>query len=150
MQPPALCFGPMNPREHIQAEAAVLEANQEFYAAFSRGDYEAMSALWAKLVPVACLHPGAPLLSGRQAVLQSWRQLLDAAPAWRMVSRDATVHVLGHSAFVTCLEANGDQPAHLIATNIFVWEEERWRLVHHHAGPLTVPQLPKARADLVN
>ncbi len=131
--------GLMNARERAQAEAAVLEANQEFYKAFSRGDYPAMSELWAKRVPIACLHPGAPLLSGRNAVLASWRQLLDAAPAWEMVGRDTTVHLFGQGAFVTCLEANGAEPAHLMATNIFVWEEGRWRLVHHHAGPLSVP-----------
>lgn len=109
-----------------------------------------MSELWAELAPVACLHPGAPLLAGRHAVLSSWKKLLDAAPAWKMVSRDATVLLLGSAAIVTCLEANGDQPAHLIATNVFVLEEGRWRLVHHHAGPLTVPQQPKARTSFVN
>jgi ketosteroid isomerase-like protein len=138
----------MNPRARIQTEVAVFEANQAFYAAFSRGDYSAMSELWAKLVPVACLHPGAPLVSGRHAVLASWRQLLDGAPSWKMVSRDPTVHLLGDCAFVTCLEANGDQPAHLIATNIFVLEEESWRLVHHQAGPLQAPQHQKARSSL--
>jgi ketosteroid isomerase-like protein len=140
----------MTPGERARAEAAVLEANQEFYRAFGRGDFHAMSELWAKLAPVACLHPGAPLLSGRPAVLASWKQLLGAAPAWKMVSRDATVLLLGSTAIVTCLEANGDQPAHLIATNVFVSEEGRWRLVHHHAGPLTVPQQPKPRTSFVN
>jgi len=140
----------MNPDEQARAEAAVLEANQEFYQCFSRGDYQAMSELWAKLVPVACLHPGAMLLVGRRAVLSSWRRLLDAAPAWKMVSRDATVHLLGQVAFVTCLEANGDQPAHLVATNIFALEEGRWRLVHHHAGPLGAPQPAKAPTSFVN
>lgn len=140
----------MTLEERAQAEAAVLDANQEFYRAFGRGDFEAMSELWAKHVPVACLHPGAALLAGRHAVLGSWKQLLEAAPAWKMKSRDATVHLLGPAAVVTCLEANGDQPAHLIATNVFVLEEGRWRLVHHHAGPLTVPQASKPRASFVN
>jgi ketosteroid isomerase-like protein len=138
----------MDQSARIQTETAVLEANQAFYAAFSRGDFEAMSELWAKLVPVACLHPGAPLISGRHAVLQSWRQLLDGARAWKMVSRDAIVHLLGDTAFVTCLEANGDQPAHLIATNIFVLEEEHWRVVHHQAGPLQAPQHAKVPSSL--
>jgi ketosteroid isomerase-like protein len=115
----------MADRERARMEAAVLEANQEFYRAFSRGDYAAMSELWAHQAPVACLHPGARLLSGRAAVLASFRELLAAAPAWKMVSRDATVHLFPPSAFVTCLEANGDQPAHLAATNIFLLEAGR-------------------------
>lgn len=124
----------------LEAEAKILEANREFYLAFSRGDYDAMSELWAKSSPVACLHPGAPLLAGRAAVLGSWRQLLTGSPSWQMVSREPSVHLLGEVAFVTCLEANGDQPAHLVATNIFVYEDRRWRLVHHQAGPLSSPQ----------
>jgi ketosteroid isomerase-like protein len=139
----------MADRERARVETAVLEANDEFYRSFSRGDYAAMSDLWAKVAPVACLHPGGRLLSGRQAVLSSFRELLAAAPAWKMVSRDASVHVFAEAAFVTCLEANGDQPAHLAATNIFVLEDGRWRMVHHHAGPLSVPE-PRRRPSLAN
>jgi hypothetical protein len=139
----------MADRERARMEAAVLEANDVFYRAFSSGDYAAMSELWARQAPVACLHPGARLLSGRSAVLSSFRELLAAAPAWRMVSRDATVHLFPPAAFVTCLEANGDHPAHLVATNIFVLEDGRWRMVHHHAGPLSVPE-PRRAPSLVN
>ena len=117
-----------------------MHANQAFYQAFSRGDYAAMSELWARAAPVACLHPGAPLLAGRAAVLGSWRQILTVAASFEMVAREARVCLLGDAAFVTCLEANGARPAHLIATNVFVWEEERWRMVHHHAGPLESPE----------
>jgi len=140
----------MADRERARVEAAVLEANNEFYRAFSRGDYTAMSDLWAKVAPVACLHPGGRLLAGRQAVLSSFRELLAAAPAWKMVSRDASVHLFTEAAFVTCLEANGDQPAHLAATNIFVLEEGRWRMVHHHAGPLSVPEPRRKPTSLAN
>jgi ketosteroid isomerase-like protein len=136
-------------RDRTRVEAAVLEANEAFYRAFSRGDYPAMNELWAKEAPVACLHPGARLLAGRHAVLSSFRELLAAAPAWKMVSRNASVHLFGGAAFVTCLEANGDQPAHLAATNIFVLEDGRWKMVHHHAGPLSVPE-PRRPSSFVN
>ena len=141
----------MHASERAQNEAAVLQANQAFYRAFSRGDYSAMSEIWAKAVPVACLHPGAALLAGRVAVLSSWRQLLASTAPFEMVARDARVCLLGDSAFVTCFEANGSRPAHLMATNIFVWEDERWRIVHHHAGPLTTPEpVRSAPSKLVN
>jgi ketosteroid isomerase-like protein len=140
----------MADRERTRVEAAVLEANEQFYRAFSLGDFPAMSELWAQAVPVACLHPGAKLLSGRHAVLSSFRELLASAPAWKMVSRDAVAHVMGPAAFVTCLEANGDQPAHLAATNVFVLENGRWRMVHHHAGPLSVPEPRRTPSSFVN
>jgi ketosteroid isomerase-like protein len=137
----------MDAGERAQKEAAILQANQAFYQAFSRGDFAAMGELWARAAPVACLHPGAPLLSGRAAVLGSWRQILNVAPSFEMVAREPRVCLLGDAAFVTCLEANGKRPAHLIATNVFVWEEERWRMVHHHAGPLTTPEPVRAESS---
>lgn len=139
-------FQAMDPKQRALAEAGVLRANQSFYEAFARGDFAGMDELWARMVPVACLHPGAPLISGRGAVLDSWRRILDGVGTWKLVSREATVLLFGETAVVTCLEANGNQPAHLIASNVFVLEEDDWRLVHHHAGPLTQPVPARAVA----
>ena len=36
----------------------------------------AMEQVWARVAPVTCLHPGWTLLSGREAVLESWRTIL--------------------------------------------------------------------------
>ena len=59
---------------------AVLAANLEFYRAFTTRDVAAMEALWARQAPVACVHPGWPVLADRDAVLESWRGIL-ANPA---------------------------------------------------------------------
>jgi len=72
-------------------------------------------------------------------VLASWRQILPQFAGVEMSGRAPRVHLLGEVAFVTCLEANGKQPAHLAATNVFQLEGGRWRMVHHHAGPLSQP-----------
>jgi ketosteroid isomerase-like protein len=125
--------------ERLAAEFSVLEANRAFYRAFSDGDFEAMSRLWAERAPAVCMHPGLPPLVGRSAVLGSWRRILEDASDWEMSSHDARVHVLGDAAFVTCLEASGDRPALLAATNVFVLEDGDWRMVHHQAGPLSEP-----------
>jgi hypothetical protein len=124
---------------HSRTEAAVLQANATFYRAFTHGDYAAMSELWAEQVPVACLHPMAPALVGRRAVLESWRELLGEPPPFELRCDRPVVHVLGEVAVVTCYEGNGDRPAHLAATNVFVLEGARWRMVHHQAGPLAAP-----------
>jgi ketosteroid isomerase-like protein len=126
-------------KERMAAEVAVLEANQEFYRAFSRGDFAAMSQLWAEQAPTACLHPGMNVITGRSAILNTWRQILEQVGGMEMSCRTPRVHWLGEVAFVTCLEANDRQPAHLAATNVFVLESGRWRMVHHHAGPLSEP-----------
>ena len=120
-------------------EAAVLAANASFYRAFSTGDFSAMDALWARRAPVACFHPATPALIGRELVIESWRQVLGEPPSIVMRCDHARAHVLGETAFVTCYEANGDHPAHLAATNVFILEDDQWRLVHHQAGALAHP-----------
>jgi len=130
----------------LKTEAAVLQANAAFYEAFSEGDAAAMLRLWATRAPVVCFHPGSPVLIGREAVTESWRRMLRGRPTFRLRCDQAVVSLIGDTAIVTCYEGAGDQPAHLAATNVFVVEQGAWRMVHHHAGPLSTP-LPKPAAD---
>ena len=66
---------------------ALRTANLEFYRAFANRDFAAMESVWAREAEVLCLHPGWPLLSGRSAVLESWRQILANPGAPRIVCR---------------------------------------------------------------
>ena len=123
--------------------AAVLTANQAFYDAFRNGDMATMRALWAEAAPVACAHPGAPLLVGREPVLESWNSILSQPERPEIVCFQPQVHILGDAAYVTCYERLGPN-AVLLATNILALEGDAWRFVHHHAGPTPVapPQEP--------
>lgn len=137
------------PTQPSTQHSAVLEANDSFYRAFSAGDYAAMCSLWAEHASITCLHPGAPALVGREIVLQSWRQILvDSAPI-AMRCDYACVHIYGATAVVLCYEGNDRLPAHLAATNIFVLEADRWRMVHHHAGGLAHP-IPSIAGEAIN
>lgn len=114
----------------------VLMANEGFYLAFAEGDAPAMEALWAERAPVACIHPGWAPLWGREQVMRSWRDIFDAGPP-PIRCHGARAHLYGEVAFVTCYEAiDGGL---LAATNIFVREDEAWKMVHHHAGPAALP-----------
>ena len=53
-----------------------LAANRAFYHAFGSRDLGAMDRMWARTVPVLCIHPGWPPLLERNAVLSSWRDIL--------------------------------------------------------------------------
>ncbi|MEK6609286.1 MAG: nuclear transport factor 2 family protein, partial [Myxococcota bacterium] len=53
----------------IPDEDDVLAANESFYAAFAARDADAMEALWATGVPVACVHPGWDAIRGREDVV---------------------------------------------------------------------------------
>jgi len=124
---------------------AVLAANLAFYQAFTTQDVAGMEALWARRAPVSCTHPGWVALTGRGAVLKSWRSILQNPEAPHVMCHDDTAFLHGDVAIVLCEEELADSH-HLSATNIFVKEDGEWRLVHHQASPLLARGSPAAPA----
>lgn len=121
----------------------VLEANEAFYAAFARGDYPAMQALWAQDAPIACVHPGWPPLQDRIKIMQSWQGILANPPRPAIVALDPQVQLYGEMAIVICWESIGSM--HLVATNTFVRERGAWRMVMHQSGQTS--HVPKGAAS---
>ncbi|HCV00301.1 MAG: DUF4440 domain-containing protein [Dehalococcoidia bacterium] len=122
--------------EQTQAEQEALVANEAFYRALSSADTGAIENLWSFTTPVTCLHPGWTLLVGREAVLESWNTILANPNQPRIVGGGASVNVLGQTAVVLCREVVSGST--LYATNIFVLEDGKWRMTHHHSGPVMV------------
>lgn len=112
---------------------AILFANEAFYRAFADRDVEAMEGVWADEAKVTCIHPGWGLLEGRDQVMQSWLAILSNPQAPNITCLGAQAFVLGEVGYVVCFEKIDDTV--LIATNTFVHEGRRWRLVHHQGGP---------------
>ena len=116
-------------------------ANEAFYLAFESKDYAAMEHLWSDGRDVICIHPGWPALIGRQAVMQSWRSILGNPQQGAVSFYGAEVRQLGPGlCAVICYEQAGN--ATLIATNVFVEENDRPRLVLHQAGYCSNPPTP--------
>ena len=124
----------------VSDESEVLRANASFYEAFARKDAEAMDRVWADEGPVACVHPGWGALSGRDAVVRSWRAILDGGGAPPIRCEGASAHLWGEVALVLCTERIPG--ASLAATNLFVRQRGAWKLAHHHASP--VAEAPRA------
>lgn len=120
----------------MSPESDAIAANAEFYEAFNRHDVGAMDVLWARQHPVACVHPGWNLLRSRNEIMASWEAILTNPGQPRIVAGGAEAIVIGESAVVICREFVGGAP--LLATNVFAREDGRWRLVHHHSGPVAV------------
>ena len=123
-------------------EAAVLSANAAFYAAFESLSTEAMDAVWADEEPVLCVHPGWPLLSGREPVMESWRRIFENASLMHFDITGAEVVVEGDAAWVSCTE-NLTQvldgrvvEGKIQATNLFRRSLGEWRVAHHHGSPV--------------
>lgn len=117
----------------MDEEHAVLFANEAFYLAFAEGDIPGMDDIWAREAEVFCIHPGWAPLSGRDAVMESWRAILENPNSPSVEFADAVAVVEGTMAYVLGYESIGD--GHLAATNIFIHENGLWKMVHHHAGP---------------
>ena len=122
---------------------AVLAANLEFYRAFTTRDLVAMDALWAHEAPVTCVHPGWPAIAGRDAVMESWHSILANPDAPKIACYDERVMLYGDAALIVCEEelAGGT----LIASNLFVRENDSWRIAHHQAGQLVARRSQRRR-----
>ncbi len=136
-------MAPVRKGPALKGEHEVLFANDAFYQAFAERDLAAMDELWARETPVACIHPGWEALAGRDAVLASWRAILESPSAPRIRCLEPKAFAFGDVAFVICYEAI--ERSALVATNIFVREDGAWRLVHHQAGPTN--HQPKDEAE---
>lgn len=118
---------------------SVLFANDVFYAAFASRDLAAMDHLWSQRATVTCLHPGWAPLVDRYAVMQSWRAILSDPKAPSIDCLDASAHLLGNVAYVICYERL--KQGFLAATNVFVREDDGWKIIHHQAGAVPAPAI---------
>jgi ketosteroid isomerase-like protein len=121
--------------QETELAAAALAANDAFYRAFNQKDMAAMERVWVSTPDITCIHPGWNLLRGRDAVMESWRNILANPEQPRLVSGGASVILAGDLALVLCRELVGGAP--LAATNVFIREDGDWRLLHHHSGPVS-------------
>ena len=135
----------------MTTQQAVINANLSFYEAFSAQDYEAMLKVWSTREDICCLHPGWPIVRGREAVLSSWRAILEASAGAGVRCEGARPTLLDQAAIVTCVEQV--DRSRLVATNTFALEDGVWRMVHHQAGTFsevtvtTEPPPPKHRLN---
>jgi uncharacterized protein (TIGR02246 family) len=123
----------------VEDADAVLAANQAFYDAHEARDLDAMAAVWAD-DDLVCIHPGWPILRGRDDVLESWRRIFGGPGRNQFIVTNDAVVVGGDVAWVTCDENLVDDGATgtIAATNVFRQVDGAWRLVVHHGSPVMI------------
>ena len=120
--------------------AEVEEVNARFYRAFESLEISEMDQVWSHSADVRCIHPGWCLLSGWDAVRQSWDAIFKSSREMRFSIADVDVHVDRDLAWVTCTEnILSEQGGRvgvtaILATNLFARVDDAWLLVHHHAS----------------
>ena len=121
---------------------AVKLANQLFYRAFETLDIDQMSGVWDDQYEVTCVHPGWPLIQGREEVIHSWASIFNNTMVMQFTITETSVHIAGDWAWVGCTESLRSvvdgrvNEAKIEATNIFSKHGERWMIVHHHGSPV--------------
>lgn len=125
-----------------KAAEELKKTNREFYKAFESLSIEAMAEVWAHSDRVKCIHPGWELLMGWPAVQDSWEVIFNNANYMQFTITDVDVAVVGNWGWVTCLEnivsvvGGHVTEGKVQATNIFVRDGGRWKMVHHHGSPV--------------
>jgi len=127
----------------------VVEANLKFYFVLESQDIDLMDEVWATDASAICVHPGWTRLAGWENIRASWEQMFRNTNTFMRIDvSEVSVEVQGSTAWVSCLEsittAAGDQiqRAQADATNVFVFEDDRWLLVLHHASIIPDSQQP--------
>ena len=112
------------------------EAEVVFYEAFMHADIDVMSALWANS-DVICVHPGSGIISGYEAVVRSWRHILDnsqgAEIRYNVVKKTQSDNIAVHIVVEEIMD-NGVTTAVVISTNVYQRLEGSWKIIEHHGS----------------
>ena len=132
----------MKRRKELNGSAAEVES--AFYDALNRGDIDALMALWADDEEIVCIHPGGPRLHGHADIQASWEAIFARGGLQIRPSNLHETHNLMSSvhSVIEGITAASGEPAHLLATNVYIKTPQGWRIVLHHVsvaqGPVPV------------
>jgi ketosteroid isomerase-like protein len=136
--------------KQLNGSAADVEA--AFYDALNRADVEALMLLWADDDEIFCIHPNGPRLRGHAAIQASWEAILEQGGLQIRPTQLHESHNL-MSAVHSVIEgatSGSSEPAHLLATNVYMKTPHGWRMVMHHvsvapgAMPISVARPPSS------
>lgn len=117
-------------------------ANSEFYRAIETAAIERMDSVWLHDDLVRCIHPGWDLIVGWARVRESWERIFATEQKMRISATEIFVFAPHEMAWVNCIEnitifqESSFDTVQAAATNLFIWRDERWQLIHHHASPI--------------
>lgn len=138
---------PLNPYED---QKLVSRINLRFYRAFEALDLPMMRTVWLPDNYVKCVHPGAEMIVGYDAVMASWKQIFEHTDRIRFSVRDIDVRVIGSMAWVTLTESvetgfsEHERGTVVAASNLYEKRDGAWFMIMHHSSPM----LRRVSADL--
>ena len=132
-----------------QLNGSAAEVEAAFYEALNRADVEAIMALFAEDEEIICVHPGGPRLHGHAAIQQSWEAILakgglQIRPSQLYETNNVRCSV--HTVIEGVTSTASAEPAHLVATNVYMKTPQGWRMVLHHVSVAPGPAPTAHRA----
>lgn len=130
----------------MAAEDPVNDVNRRFYEAFESLDIKRMEGIWLREDYIKCVHPGWALLSGWDAVMESWRRIFENTEQMRFTLTDVQVREQDGLAWVTLYENLASRlqgqtnAAVVLATNIYEQRPDGWFMIHHHGSPVMMAE----------
>ena len=118
--------------------AAVVAANQAFYAAHEARDMVAMQAVWEHSDRAVCIHLGWPVLRTWPLIERSWASIFGGPGRNQFILTNQVIGIERDLAWVTLEENLVDTGATgtVAATNMFVRTGDEWRMIIHHGSPI--------------
>lgn len=124
----------------------LLLQNARFYEAFEGSDLNTIEVVWSHARNVKCIHPGWHVLEGWKAVRESWESIFRSEANLKVSLRNVSAEVYGKLGIVTLIEEvsyktlTSIRTGAIMATNIFEFDGEEWRMIHHHGSPMIVAE----------
>jgi uncharacterized protein (TIGR02246 family) len=113
-----------------QDKALIQKLDDEFVAAFNKGDYAAVAAMYAE--DATLMPPGAPMMKGHQAIQAFWSKAGEGVTDAKIVAVDVTP--LGDKAAreigTFSLKTKGATPMELTGKFVVIWQKvgNDWKL----------------------
>lgn len=137
----ASCQPPHKPSTSMNKQT-LLQANDALYAGLNEmfiGNLEPLEALWSHSDSISYMGPFGGYLRGWEAVHKDFQAVTDMKIGGKLSCELLGSNVSGTMGYISCVEVgeNIDPNGQAVAvrhraTNIFQWENDQWRLVHHH------------------
>lgn len=138
----------------MEKNDAIKTANAEFYRAIEAAAIERMDKVWLHEESVRCVHPGWDLIAGWTRVRESWERIFASEQKMRISPTEIFVFAADEMAWVNCIEnitvfqESSFDTVQAAATNLFIWRQDKWLMIHHHASPIPMI-LPDSTSDTI-
>jgi uncharacterized protein (TIGR02246 family) len=127
----ALCFGLLTTPALAQTTAQIQKLNDQWMAAFNKGDAAAVAAMYTTDAYV--LPDGREMVKGRPAIEALWKEQMAGATVEKITTLD--VKPLGANAAreigTATMKTKAQSPQDVVVKYAVVWEKERgqWKLL---------------------